>query len=432
MLNIRDRSTAVLVLRSVSHGGLNIIRSLGPLGVGVYNLDSDWACPASFSRYCRGRFVWDIDGRPPDDTLNYLSEVRRRIGRPTLLIPTTDRTARFVASHESALREWFIFPKQRPELVHVLCSKKEMHGLAKHHGVPTPETALPTCRNDVVAFVKNATFPIMLKGIDGQRLWDHTGKKMFIVRTERELLHLYDWAEDPANPNLVLQEYIPGSDDTVWMFNGYFNECSECLVGFTGKKIRQCPIHTGSTSLGVCLPNEAVDTTTRTFMKAIGYRGILDIGYRFDARDGQYKVLDINPRIGATFRLFEGDHGMDVCRAMYLDLTGQPVPPSALVEGRRWMVEDLDLVSSFRYILEGSLTVKQWAKSLRGIDEYAFLDGRDPLPVISMVVNRTQELFRRICRWARGRFASAKCPGKEAARFPASVAREERLVRSNR
>src|SRR5216683_4807846 len=114
--------------------------------------------------------------------------------------------------------------------------------------------------------------------------------------------------------------------DTGWIFNGYFNRKSECLIGFTGKKIRQCPVHTGSTSLGICLANEEVENTTKRFMKSIGYRGILDIGYRYDARDGTFKVLDVNPRIGATFRLFVDANGMDVVRALYLDLTEQPVP----------------------------------------------------------------------------------------------------------
>ena len=102
----------------------------------------------------------------------------------------------------------------------------------------------------------------------------------------------------------MLQEYIPGGDDDVWMFNGYFDADSDCLVGFTARKLRQTPIHTGATSLGICLPNAEVHETTVRWMKRLGYRGILDIGYRFDARDGRYKVLDVNPRIGATFRLF--------------------------------------------------------------------------------------------------------------------------------
>src|SRR5204863_7649186 len=124
-----------------------------------------------------------------------------------------------------------------------------------------------------------------------------------------------------------------------WRFNGYFDQRSECLFGVTGKKIHQYPIHTGLTSLGVCIRNDAVVTLTQKFMRAIGYKGILDIGFRYDARDGSYKVLDVNPRIGATFRLFVTDTGMDAARALYLDLTGQRVESGTLIEGRKWMVE---------------------------------------------------------------------------------------------
>ena len=72
-------------------------------------------------------------------------------------------------------------------------------------------------------------------------------------------------------------------------------------------------------------------------MKAIGYQGILDIGYRYDRRDGQYKVLDVNPRIGCTFRLFAATNGMDVARALYLDMTGQT---GASRPGCRWTQMD--------------------------------------------------------------------------------------------
>jgi len=87
------------------------------------------------------------------------------------------------------------------------------------------------------------------------------------------------------------------------MFNGYFNDRSECLVAFA-RKFARTRFYRGVTSLGICLKNDIVEETTKKFMKAIGYKGILDIGYRYDARDGKYKLLDVNPRIGATFRLF--------------------------------------------------------------------------------------------------------------------------------
>ncbi len=395
-MTIHDPSTPVLVLRSHSHGGLNIMKSLGPLGIDVYNIDPDHFSPAHYSRYCRGRFFGDIEHSPAKNSLAYLEAIHGKIGRRAILIPTTDATTRFVDQWKVILRDWFIFPDQPLGLVNALCSKKEMYHLARQHGIPTPECCFPMSRADLWDFLQTAKFPVMLKGIDGQRLWERTGKKMFIVRTPEELIKKYALTEDPAGNNLMLQEYIPGGDDTVWMFNGYFNHESEELVGFTGKKIRQCPIHTGSTSLGICLRNDEVAATTRRFMKEVGYRGILDIGYRYDARDGLYKVLDVNPRIGATFRLFVGTNGVDVARALYLDLTGQRVIPTGAIEGRKWIVEDLDLASSYRYFREGGLTIGDWIRSLRGIDEAAFLSLRDPLPALFMALCRSGDIISRV------------------------------------
>ena len=398
MLKIQDTSTPVVVLRSDSHGGLNIMRSLGRLGVPVYNVDPNRWAPASASRYCRGKFLWDIEHRLGLESVEYLLQARRRIGRPCILIPTTDRTARFVANYAQALQEGYIFPKQSAELAETLSSKRGMFELARRHKIPTPDAVFPKSRQDVVDFLERVRFPIMVKGIDGQRLWDRTRKKMFIVRSQEELLACYEAAEDFENPNLMLQEYIPGGDDTVWMFNGYFNERSECLVGYTGKKIRQCPVYTGSTSLGICIHNESVRNLTISFMRALGYKGNLDIGYRYDARDGEYKVLDANPRIGASFRLFVGQNGMDVARALYLDLTGQPMISEPAKDGRKWVVEDHDLVSSFRYYRDGKLTIKHWVSSYHGVEEAAFLSKDDPLPILLMCVSRLKELFHRIFR----------------------------------
>ena len=400
-MSLLRTSTPVLILRSDSHGGLNIMKSLGPLGIDVYNLDPSSRAPANFSRYCKGRFPWDIEHAADRESLAYLSEVQDRIGQPAILIPTTDWTARFVARSRDALRDLFLFPEQPAELVGALSSKQGMYELARRHGIPTPRCVFPNCRADVEESLASVKFPVMLKAIDSQRLWERTGKKMFIVGSPAELLATYDRAEDAASPNLMIQEYIPGGDDTIWMFNGYFDSASDCLVGFTGKKIRQCPIHTGCTSLGMCLPNPAVEEITQRFMKAIGYRGILDIGYRYDARDGLYKVLDVNPRIGATFRLFVGGNGIDVARALYLDLTGQQVDAGPARPGRKWIVEDLDIVSSYRYFSEGSLTIKKWLASLWEIDEAAFLSWRDPLPFFAMLINRIPEFFRRVYGYLR-------------------------------
>jgi D-aspartate ligase len=393
-----DTTTPAVVLKVGHHLSLGVIRTLGRLGIPVYAIDSDTAAPGLHSLYCKKRFHWDVDA-PPEATVEFLLNLGRSIGRKSLLIHTADELSEMVAQYYSVLSEWYLLPQQDPALVKTLTSKKEMYHLVKKHAIPTAETLFPRSRDEVVAFLAGGmTLPVMMKGIDGLLLEKRTGHKMRIARTKEEVLHLYDTMEDPSNPNIMLQEYIPGGDDTVWMLDGYFNRNSDCLMAITAKKIRQAPIYTGYTSLGICLENETVRQMTIRFMKEIGYRGILDIGYRYDARDGKYKVLDINPRVGATFRLFVSPNGMDVVRAEYLDLTGQPVPEATNDVGRKWIVEERDIMSCIRYYRAGKLTFREWLNSFKGVQELAWFAADDPLPFTILLGRLILTLPRRAVR----------------------------------
>lgn len=383
-ISLEDTSVPVVVLGSHIFSCLGIARSLGRLGVPVYCIDPNPWLPALHSRYILGKFIWDLDKAAPETTVRYLLAVAKKIGNRPILIPTYDEGSALVSDYAEVLGESYVFHHVPSQLVHALTSKKEMFFLAKKHNIPTAETLFPQSRDDLDTYLEHVMFPIMLKGIHGNALKLRSGKKNFIIRTKKELLDLYDRYEDHAHPNLMLQEYIPGGDDSVWMFEGYFNERSECLFAITGKKIRQTPPHTGMTSLGVCLKNDTIVDMTKRFMKSIGYKGILDIGYRFDFRDGMYKVLDINPRIGCSSRLFVGDNGLDVARAEYMELTGQHVPSSKIIEGRKWLLEDRDLQSSLQYFREKNLTFAQWTKSLRGVQETCYFASDDLLPAFFM------------------------------------------------
>jgi len=281
-------------------------------------------------------------------------------------------------------------------LVWSLYNKKEMYFLAKRLSIPTAETAFPECREDVLEFCEKTQFPVMLKASDNISVSRRTKRKMVIVKSKHELIDQYDAMEDSSNPSLMLQEYIPGNDASVWMFNGYFNQNSDCMFGITGRKLHQTPIRTGMTALGICLPNPEIVSTTYALVKAVAYKGILDIGYRYDKRQRVFKLLDANPRLGASFRLFVGQDGMDVARAAYLHLTGQPVPPSGICLGRKWVVEDADLISCIRYYRLGLLTFPDWLASYSGVCEGAWFAGDDILPFLRMSSKFSMWPFRKL------------------------------------
>ena len=388
-------ATPAVILEGSPRGNLGIIRTLGRLGVPAYVIDSKPGSPASQSRYCKGRFYWDFAEATAEETVSFLMSIGKRIGRPSFLFPTCDENAILAAANFDTLKRWFIYPQQSSLLASSLVSKKEMYFLAKKHGVPTPGASFPESIDDVLRFCDTAKFPLMAKGIDGARLKRQLGAGVIIAENRSDLLAVYERLDEGERSNIMLQEYIPGGDDTIWMFNGYFDSNSDCRFGITGKKIRQYPNYTGQTSLGVCLRNDFVYETTVRWMKALGYKGILDIGYRYDARDGQYKVLDVNPRIGATFRLFVDQNGIDVARALYLDLTGQTVPLGAAREGRKWIVEDADIASLLRYRRDGKLGFAEWLKSLAGIEEAAYFATDDMRPFWNMC---SRSLRRKIAK----------------------------------
>lgn len=388
---VEDVSTPAVVLVCYKHGGLAVVRTLGRLGVPVYVVHDKWVTAGSFSRYCRGRFLWELGKAKPEASLQFLEQVHEKIGRRAVLIPTSDIAAMFVADHAVQLGAWFDFAEQDAKLTRSLCSKKEMYYLARQCNVATPETAFPQSSDDVIAYVKTARFPVVLKPIiAGRKTWPITS-----AQTPEELLERYQAVEDPSTPNVMLQEYIPGGDEMVSVFNGYFDRSGECSVAFTGKKLRNYRPYFGMASLGLCVQNEHVLNTTIAFMKAIGYRGPLDLGYRYDARDGRYKVFDVNPRVGAMFRCFVGANGMDVVRALYQDMTGQAVVPSTTVEGRKWIVEDCDWVSALRYWRDGKLTLRGWRDSLHGVTETSYIASDDLLPVVGAIAFATTVLFDR-------------------------------------
>lgn len=389
--------SAVVVLRC-GIGSLAIMRSLGKLGIRVIGIAQNDDSIALRSRYCADSHTFDFSRSGPDELEDLLHRIAGAQDAKPILLATTDETAIFVAdSYEKLSADYQIAQNSGP-LVSQLANKMTMWKLAVNHNVPVPYTVLPSSVDEAREYANGFQYPVMLKGAMGNRLYQKSGLKMMAAHNEQELIEYFLRLEDPENPNVMIQELIPGPDDEVYIFNGFFNADSYCTAGFTGKKIRQYPIHKGCASMGECRTFPEVSDMTIRFMREIGYKGILDIGYRKDPRDGQYKVLDINPRVGQAFRIFVDEHGMDVVRAMYLSLTNQPLEHEVVPrEGRRWIIEDMDAISALDNRREGLLTYWQWIKSMRRVEEAMFFDIRDPMPFLLAL----KRFLRKFLLWNR-------------------------------
>jgi len=405
-----DTSVPALVLKIGNyvrgHGAMGAIRSLGRVGVPVLAVTEDRWTPAAVSRFVTRRIVAPTTGLEGEEyLLERIISIARSIGRPAVVVPTDDEAAVLVAEHAAELAPWLISPPVPTDLPRRLAGKRGLRELCLAHSTATPGAAFPTSLADIEAFASDARFPVVAKVADA----GHRGELPELgastpLRSEQELLEA---AATWSNPGAVmLQEYIPEEVAEDWIFHGYFNARSECLVGFTGVKYRSWPPYFGATSYARVVANPELAAESVEFLRRVGYCRIVDMDWRLDRRDGRYRLLDCNPRIGAQFRLFETSAGIDVVRAQHLDLTGREVPQAPQIDGRGFFVENRDLPALLTY--RRLRPAPDAVPHERGPIEPAWFAWDDPLPFVSMAVRLFGPLTRGVARRVRVRPTRAR------------------------
>jgi D-aspartate ligase len=410
-----DRSMPVLIVRVGSYplhaGTVGAIRSLGRAGVPVYAITEDRFTPAALSRYLTGRLSWSTTGAEPVEQLSAgLRDIADRLGQRVIAVATDDEAAVLVAEHGQQI-EQLVVPAVPTDMARMLASKRGLHELCQRAGVPTPHAAFPASLDEVFAYAERGLFPAVVKNVDPfTRLSAPAVPSTTLVGTPDELVALArDW---PDPPRVMLQEQLPKEEAEDWIFHMYCNGESECVPGFTGVKLRSWPPQAGVTAAAIIAANDEVAELSASLCRAIGYRGIGDLDWRFDRRDGRYKLLDFNPRVGAQFRLFQTDAAVDVVRAMHLDLTGREVPPGRQIEGRRFYLENL-----YPAALLARKRPAQIPKLPRRLvrPELGWSAFDDPLPALSMVVRFAGLVLLRLAGVALGPFGQRRAAATAAA-----------------
>lgn len=363
------------------YGTLGAIRSLGRAGVPVHACVPDDLVPHRFSRYLAGQFRVPFDvGGDRAAMVRQLLDYGRTLGRPMVLIPTDDEAAVLVGDHLAELSGTFILPQVPPGLPGVLASKRGLFELCTRHGIPSPLTMFGQSRGDVLRIARDVRYPVVVKNSEPwSRIVAPAVPSTTVVQGRAQLLEMVErW---PAEPRVIVQEYIPNEVSESRIVHVYCGGDGSDPIGFTGRKYRSWPPDFGVTTAATALPNEELRALAAQFCRAIGYRGIADMDWCLDHRDGKYKLVDFNPRLGANFRLFVTEAGIDVVRALHLDLTGRPIPASQQRNGRRFRVENLDWASRL-----ASDRGRDPEPPSSGETEYAWYAQDDPLPFLVMAL----------------------------------------------
>jgi D-aspartate ligase len=394
MLPSLDAKYPALILKMshspIHHGALAVARTLGRLGVPVYAVSEDAYTPLATTRYLKKAFVWDSCPRDPESFVKAMSSIGEFIARPTIIIPMDDLSAVCVAENAASLAPWFISPQVRPELPHQLANKASLRALCAEIGIPVARSVVPRCFDDMRAFTEELKFPVMVKAAEQWvPLSDSFVTKA--IYTPEELLEFCETYNFEGSQSLIIQEFIPGDD---WICHGYYNARKNISVTFTGRKLRGYPPDAGSTAVGLSLDNEALRRASEKLLKAVAYSGIIDMDWRMDERDGQYKIVDCNPRVGQNFRMFENSAGIDVVRAQHLDLSGRGIENAALIEGRLFTVESFYALALLRRMPRGVSKQDAGTHLPPKGEEVAWWSSDDPVPFLVMTVRHFVRLLR--------------------------------------
>jgi predicted ATP-grasp superfamily ATP-dependent carboligase len=403
-----DTEVPALLLRldrnPFHHGSLGAVRSLGRAGVEVHAFVESARGPLGRSRYLHTGHPLAPRASGLAGTERALLRAAERIGRPAVLIAMDDAGAIAAARLAARLAGRFLLPAQpRPWLLERVADKAELAGLCRRLGIPHPATEVPGSAEQAEAAARRLGLPLVAKWSRPWLLPDRgraAGLRSTTVLTRAEQARRLFARTPLAGPGnrLVLQRLVLGGPGADWFFHGCFAAGGHCLLGGTGRKELSWPVGAGLTALGRWLPNAEVAAVARRLAADLGYAGVLDLDLRREAVTGAYHLLDVNPRPGAQFRLFTDGGGLDVVRALHLDLTGRRVPAPRPVPGRVFLAENYGLASGLVSALTGRGVGGRWAHRRRGV-ETAWFAADDPAPFWAMAGSwGPGRLGRRIAR----------------------------------
>jgi predicted ATP-grasp superfamily ATP-dependent carboligase len=360
--------------------GLGVARSLGRRGVPVFVIDDEHSISRCSVYTTRALRVPDL--RDERRTVGALLDAGRRHRlEGWVLFPTRDETVAALSRYRDALSESFRVPTPGWSSVEWAWDKRRTYERALELGVPTPRT---WCLQDASELDRvDGRPPFVVKPAIKEHFIYATKAKAWRADSRAELAARYAAAARVVPPGeAMVQELIPGDGREQLSFCAFFKE-GRALGSMVACRRRQHPPQFGRASTYV----ETVDVPeleelSLRFLRSIDYYGLVEVEYKRDARDGEYKLLDVNARTWGYHSLGERA-GVDFPYLLYADQLSLATDPCRAQVGVRWMRLMTDVLTAAAEIADGRLDLRSYLASLRSFDTEAVFSLDDPLPALA-------------------------------------------------
>ena len=268
---------------------------------------------------------------PLTDEARFVAFVRA-LGE-VVVFPTHDDSLNVLAQYLDDLPVLAPFPAW--DVLEGVQSKRTQLEQADALGLDTPRTRYPKTEAEARSAAEEIGLPVLVKPEHPVGFKHRFRRQAFRCETLDDVATAFADAEEFAP---MVQEFVPGGDDTLYTVGSYLDRDGRPLGVFCGRKLRQTPPGIGTCRVGeaVWVP-EVVDDALR-LLGGFGYHGLSQVEFKRDARDGGYKLMEINARLWQWHGLATAC-GVDLPRIAYEDLTGS-TPAGARMNGhgRRWAI----------------------------------------------------------------------------------------------
>jgi D-aspartate ligase len=375
-----DRVGAVVI--GGDYQGLGIVRSLGRQGVPVCVIDDERSI-ARYSRYTAFTKLVPslLDAK---DTVRALLELsRQRDLRGWVVYPTRDEQVAALSQNREELSKYFRLPTGGWESIKWLWDKRNTYGMAEKLGIPIPRTWYPRCERDLDQV--EGHFPVALKPAIKEHFIYATKDKAWRADNAAQLRQLFERAltHIPAE-EIMIQDLIPGDGACQYAYCSFFKQ-GISVAHLTACRRRQHPLEFGRSSTYVeTVEVPVLGDYAQRFLRAIEYYGLVEVEFKRDPRDGQYRLLDVNGRTWG-YHTIGRRAGVDFPYILFCDQLNRRVEFCAGKVGVRWVRLLTDLPTGVVGLMRGQIDGRAYLHSLRNCDEEAVFSLEDPLPGIAEI-----------------------------------------------
>ncbi len=320
-----ERKALPAIVVGSGHTGLGMLRALHLAGIETWV-----ACPAN-DLAAHSRWYRPVPGVRWDGSLGPQTPALLEALPDAVLIPGADDAALWISDLPSSpLGRRFPVSTSSRGTLEILQNKSRFADFLRGTAIPHPRSFPLRAAADIAAIPFEEIDRVFVKPANSQEFTRHTGVKGLAANGRADVERIWDQLQRRGLEAMV-QEYIPGPASEHYFIDG-FRDRNGMLTGlFARRRLRIHPPDFGNSSYCESIALDEVDPALQNLaglLDMLGYRGIFSAEFKRDARDGEFRILEINTR-GWWYVEFAARCGVNVCRMAYDDAQGKSVRPAS-------------------------------------------------------------------------------------------------------